>query len=446
MTRAALMRSPRGCHGIGLSCGPAVRGQSHPCPLSTWPTGGNAEGFHGRQSPHPAPADLFHSLLALLLLAGLPQAMATEGHGHDDWQASVTERLPPWPVGPFVILRRGGVLTGRLTKLTQTHIELAPTGLRDRISLPLEGVAGYRQSPSLGPSIDADAAAGIIVALANGDRLPVSDMTLDRGTFRMLPAWKTSEHAAARPVAVPLDRILGFDRARPGLASHSDRWAALADGSRLPIARYEPASGEAGSETVRLWPADARLPQPLLCAAADIILITPATGLAWLQSWPTSSDVAAAGTPRAQRPRGPQEATTLPLSRGRTLTGHWPRLRGLTGFTALGIHAPDRLVFGFERPAIGFSSIVAVDDTAGRGGSVVVRVLAVNAAGETREAYDSPVLRGGNSPVAIDLNLDNAVRLELVVEPADAGSVLDRTLWLDPVVHFSEPGPTEAGP
>lgn len=405
MTRAASRRSPRGGHRIGLSCG-----------------------------------------LALLLLAGLPPAMASEGRSHDDWQGAATERLPPWPVGPFVILRGGGVLTGRLTKLTPTHIELARTGLRDPISLPLEGVAGYRQSPSLGPDIDMDAAAGIIVALANGDRLPVSDVTLDHGTFRMLPAWKTSEHAAAQPIAVPLERILGFDRASPGLASPSDRWVALADGSRLPIARYEPASGEAGTETVRLWPADMTLPQPLHCAAADIILITPASGLAWLESWPTSSHLSAAGTPGTERPQGLQETTTMPLSRGRTLTGRWPRLRGLTGFTALGIHAPDRLVFGFERPAIGFSTIVAVDDTAGRAGSVVVRVLAVNAAGETREAYKSPILRGGNSPVLIDLNLDNAVRLELVVEPADAGSVLDRTLWLDPVVRFGEAGPTQARP
>jgi hypothetical protein len=57
----------RAVAGGDLACeaGPlAIRGQSPPWPLSTWPTGGNAEGFHGRHSSHPARADLFHSLPA----------------------------------------------------------------------------------------------------------------------------------------------------------------------------------------------------------------------------------------------------------------------------------------------------------------------------------------------------------------------------------------------
>ena len=41
----------------------SVRGQSPPWPLSTWPTGGNAEGFHGRHASRPAWADVFSSLL-----------------------------------------------------------------------------------------------------------------------------------------------------------------------------------------------------------------------------------------------------------------------------------------------------------------------------------------------------------------------------------------------
>jgi hypothetical protein len=52
--------------------------------LSTWPTGGfddrgrsrgKAEVFDGRQAPHPAAADLFHSLLTqrmLPLFSGRP--------------------------------------------------------------------------------------------------------------------------------------------------------------------------------------------------------------------------------------------------------------------------------------------------------------------------------------------------------------------------------------
>ena len=49
----------------------AVRGQSHPWPLSTGSTAKNAEGFLGRRSPHRAAADLFRSLLTALALAAV---------------------------------------------------------------------------------------------------------------------------------------------------------------------------------------------------------------------------------------------------------------------------------------------------------------------------------------------------------------------------------------
>jgi hypothetical protein len=43
----------------------AVRGKSHPWPFSTWATPQKAEVFGGHQSPHPAAAGFFHSLLGL---------------------------------------------------------------------------------------------------------------------------------------------------------------------------------------------------------------------------------------------------------------------------------------------------------------------------------------------------------------------------------------------
>jgi len=42
-----------------------VRGKSHPWPFPTRATPKNAEGFRGCQAPHPAAADLIHSLLTL---------------------------------------------------------------------------------------------------------------------------------------------------------------------------------------------------------------------------------------------------------------------------------------------------------------------------------------------------------------------------------------------
>ncbi len=76
-----------------------------PWPLSTWPTGGDAEGFHGRRASHPARADLFHSLLTPLpadraLVRGPPCFQAGEWFSprkagrSEDHPAQVLRRRP----------------------------------------------------------------------------------------------------------------------------------------------------------------------------------------------------------------------------------------------------------------------------------------------------------------------------------------------------------------
>jgi uncharacterized oligopeptide transporter (OPT) family protein len=54
-----------------------ARGKSHPWPFSTWGTPQKAEVFGGRQSPHPAAAGFFHSLLRRVRPMALPQRRAS---------------------------------------------------------------------------------------------------------------------------------------------------------------------------------------------------------------------------------------------------------------------------------------------------------------------------------------------------------------------------------
>ncbi|NDC64754.1 MAG: hypothetical protein EBZ59_12415 [Planctomycetia bacterium] len=65
---------------------------------------------------------------------------------------------------------------------------------------------------------------------------------------------------------------------------------------------------------------------------------------------------------------------------------------------------------------------------------MVLRILERDGAGRWREAFVSGVLRGGDEPLAIRAELHGATGIELVVDAADRGDVLDRTIWLDPVV------------
>ncbi|NLF10042.1 MAG: hypothetical protein GX594_18995 [Pirellulaceae bacterium] len=48
-----------------------------------------------------------------------------------------------------------------------------------------------------------------------------------------------------------------------------------------------------------------------------------------------------------------------------------------------------------------------------------------------REKYAGPILRDGEPPVPVEVDLTGAKRMELVVDYADRADVLDRADWLD---------------
>jgi hypothetical protein len=57
---------------------------------------------------------------------------------------------------------------------------------------------------------------------------------------------------------------------------------------------------------------------------------------------------------------------------------------------------------------------------------VVFRVLV-----DGHERFASPILRGGDAPVPVSVDVRGAKKLELMVDYADRGDVLDHADWLD---------------
>ena len=95
----------------------------------------------------------------------------------------------------------------------------------------------------------------------------------------------------------------------------------------------------------------------------------------------------------------------------------------------LGMHTTSRLAYdvaGFRR----FEAEIALDESTGRRGSVVFKVLLQDSAGAWNPAYESPVIRGGEAPTPIAVELKGAARLALIVEFADRGDELDHANWL----------------
>lgn len=307
----------------------------------------------------------------------MPLATATAPPA--EWPA-----LPPLPVGPFVMLTEGGIRAGLPTSIDESHVVLDSPAAGE-IRLPRRSVAGFRASLAVEPVPAAHATpqARAVITFTNGDVVAAQAVTLRDGAVSF-----TTARDSALSMAVPLSRVLAIDfPLAAAAASPSRSWQALDDGSRFA----SDASALPGTRGV-------------------VATVTEDDAWRFLTSLEPSSPAAA-------------------------MQPAWPAVRGTTGFTACRLHAPARVAYRFAKPAARLRAVVAIDDSAGQGGSVVVSIR-TGSDGERRDAFTSAVIRGGDEPLAVDVPLDGAREVELVVDPADAGTVLDRTIWLDPRIEF----------
>jgi hypothetical protein len=319
-------------------------------------------------------------------------------------------RLPPYPLGPVVMLADGGIVAGRLEAITPEQVEI-DSPLLGKLTLPRDRVAGYRASMAVGPvpprRPDKKDGQAAVVRLVNGDSVAASSLSAraDEVTIRMTAP-------AAYDVVIPLESVRAIDFATaPAEPTLPRRLVALADGSRF---------------------AEASLPEACDPAVVVATLVEGDETELLTRLEPLAYEQGDAGRP------------DQPLARSTTLSGDWPAVRGTTAFTGMGMQAPARVRYQLAAPAHRFESLVAIDDSAGQGGSVIVRVRAIDVAGVGRDVYATPILWGGDEPHRIGVDLGGTVALELIVEPADGSTPLDRTIWLDPRVVFI-PGPGSLG-
>ena len=127
----------------------------------------------------------------------------------------------------------------------------------------------------------------------------------------------------------------------------------------------------------------------------------------------------------------PYLETTWPLGRDRSATGMRLRHGGHTYAKGLGMHSASRAAYRLDGRWRRFEAEVALDDSAGRQGSVVFRVFLGDAADQWKRAYESPVVRGGDQAVPMSVELGQAQALALIVDFADYGDVLDHADWLN---------------
>ena len=117
--------------------------------------------------------------------------------------------------------------------------------------------------------------------------------------------------------------------------------------------------------------------------------------------------------------------------RGRNALGGWLRSNDSLALHGIGMTALSRKTFKVPDGASLFVSDIAVDSRALRHGSVTFHLFLRSGSGEWRSVHSSGVLRGGDPSLSIQVQLQGATELSLVVGMADRATVADYANWLD---------------
>jgi len=132
----------------------------------------------------------------------------------------------------------------------------------------------------------------------------------------------------------------------------------------------------------------------------------------------------------------PLLTVSWPLGRDRNVLGGRLRSGGRLFLKGLGMHSTSRVVYDLDRHYRAFQAEMALDDSSPSLGSVTYRVFldwpsgGASASGWKR-AYESSIIRSGQPPTPLAVDLRGAARMALVVDYADRGDVLDHANWLN---------------
>ena len=130
------------------------------------------------------------------------------------------------------------------------------------------------------------------------------------------------------------------------------------------------------------------------------------------------------------RPTEVQETSSFdtphPYRVDRSQGGRALRLGGRVYARGLGVHARSALTYALAGSFHSFEATIGMDSEVGNGGSVIFRVT-----GDDRPLFQSPVLRGGDAPLPVSVDVSGVLLLRLEVDEADNSDVADHADWAE---------------
>ncbi len=323
--------------------------------------------------------------------------------------------------GIEIILSNGGLILADSVWIEKEQLR-GDSQLFGKLNLPLELIAGIVLRPPLDPATLDQLQARIVapggqtdrVLLDNGDELTGPIVGLDDDSK---PDKRLRLQTEVGQTEVPADKLAAIifnptlvNNSRPnGLRT----LVGFRDGSRLSAAQFS-----ADKSTTRLKLAGGG---ELTSPTEAIVALQPLGGRAVYLS-----DL----KPSSYR-HIPYLALSWPFQADRSVLGSQLRAGGNVYAKGLGMHSPARITYDLDREYRRFQAEVAIDREAGPRGSVVFRVFTDDGSGAWQARASSEIVRGGEPPRPIAVDLTGAKRISLLVDYADRGDELDHADWLN---------------
>jgi hypothetical protein len=316
---------------------------------------------------------------------------------------------------PSVVTADGGTFAAETVACTAETLEFVSGLLGSRI-VPLAQVRGVVFRAPASTAARDRLFDSPLAAVGDRDRLLLVGGDELQGTLTSLDARHAALETSVGPVQLELSRLAAV-LFNPALAAKPSSagvrlLVGLRDGSLLTC-RTVVGDGDRVRLTPLFAAADAA---PWECDAAEITFLQTLGGRATYLS-----DL---------EPAGYKHVPYLELSRpyrfDRSTDGGFLRAGGRRYMKGIGMHSTSRLTFPLDPAQKRFEAEIAVDDGTAGQGSVTFRVFV-----DAEERFRSDVVRGGDSPRPIAVDVAGGRQLSLIVDFAERGDEQDHADWLN---------------
>lgn len=327
-----------------------------------------------------------------------------------------------------ILLADGGVLAAEIMSSDESRLKV-DSALFGLPEIPLENVAGVIcHPPADARGVDLLAArlrSGVDQTQGtertggegaplrkNSDRLILENGDELAGTVTAIDGDKLQLITATGPVEIELDKVVAIGFNPSLLSTVRPRGVyclvGFSDGSLLPAASLV---------------VDESLARITL--AGGLELSADASAVTFLQALGGKVQYLS-DLPSESYRHVPYLALAWPFERDFNVLRAHLRAGGRSYIKGIGMHSASRLTYRLDPKFRRFEAELAIDDDTDGRGSVVFRVFV-----DDREAYKSPVIRGGMPPTPISVDVRGGKRLSLIVDFAERGDELDHADWLN---------------